>query len=285
MQKRGLGPIVGSLLIFAVAQALTFLGAYEEKIYLQANEIELPQMSFTPVALYFFGMVVLIGIVLWLIPVTKLKWALRVLFAAMFLWGLFLILYFLVPVYVALPVAAVCSLAWLLRPKIWLHNLLLIFALGSLGFSAGALFAPWTVILLLLALSIYDVLAVRFGYMLWMATKLSDNDTLPAFVIPLSIGDWTRHLGHAGRRKLAPADPGDRKFSVLGGGDIGFPLLFVGSVFAVSGFGSAFVVAAFQMAGIVSVFWIQAAFLKGKPMPALPPMFIASLIGFLVTLA
>jgi hypothetical protein len=48
------------------------------------------------------------------------------------------------------------------------------------------------------------------------------------------------------------------------------------------GFGSAVIVAAFSLAGLISAFVIQGLFLKGKPMPALPPISIASLIGLLI---
>jgi len=75
---------------------------------------------------------------------------------------------------------------------------------------------------------------------------------------------------------------GEREFSILGGGDIGFPLLLVVSVFFAYGFISSVIVAVFSLFGLIAAYWIQLVFLKGKPMPALPPIFFVSLIGFLI---
>ena len=45
---------------------------------------------------------------------------------------------------------------------------------------------------------------------------------------------------------------------------------------------SAILVGAFAIVGLMGAFIIQKIWLKGKPMPALPPIAILSLIGFLI---
>jgi len=134
----------------------------------------------------------------------------------------------------------------------------------------------------MLVISVYDVLAVRLGYMLWMVKRLSESETLPAFVIPKRISGWTLNLKEVGFKKLFEDESAEREFSILGGGDIGFPLMLVVSVFFAHGFTSSVVVAAFSLLGLVSAYWIQLFPLKGKPMPALPPITFVSLIGFLI---
>jgi presenilin-like A22 family membrane protease len=42
------------------------------------------------------------------------------------------------------------------------------------------------------------------------------------------------------------------------------------------------VVGAFAVVGLMSAFLIQSVWLKGKPMPALPPITFFSLVGFLI---
>jgi presenilin-like A22 family membrane protease len=54
------------------------------------------------------------------------------------------------------------------------------------------------------------------------------------------------------------------------------------SVFYISDLAGALVVGVFGLVGLVSAFLIQIWWLKGKPMPALPPIAFFSLIGFLV---
>ncbi len=63
---------------------------------------------------------------------------------------------------------------------------------------------------------------------------------------------------------------------------IGFPLLLMVSVFFGYGLGSSLIVAGSSLVGLVSAYLIQLFFLKGKPMPALPPISFWSLIGFLI---
>ena len=56
-------------------------------------------------------------------------------------------------------------------PRVWLHNLLLVLMLVSMATVFGVMFSPWTIIAIMLAVSIYDYFAVRYGYMQWMAKK------------------------------------------------------------------------------------------------------------------
>jgi len=58
--------------------------------------------------------------------------------------------------------------------------------------------------------------------------------------------------------------------------------MLVVSVFFAYGFASCVIVAAFSLLGLISAYLIQLFFLKGKPMPALPPITFVSLIGFLI---
>ncbi len=85
----------------------------------------------------------------------------------------------------------------------------------------------------MLVISIYDILAVRFGYMMWLVKKLAQSEVLPAFIIPRQISKWNVDLRRA---KVIEGKPAQREFSILGGGDIAFPLLLIASIFSVYGF-------------------------------------------------
>jgi len=309
MKKRSrLSPVYWGILIFIVAQMLTFLLISHENLFLQNSHIYIPPQSpgavslwpqpvppapageaqapavgsLGPILIYFFAVVILLGIVLFLIPVSALRLFLRILFAFLFSWGIFIILIFWLPPIVTLPISVVVGSAWFFVPRVWLHNLVMILALVSLGAVFGRLISPWTSMILILVLAIYDFLALRFGYMLWMTKKLSESSAPPAFVIPRYASGWTSSLTQSDFTKLVEREPFRRKYSILGGGDVGFPLLLVSSAYFGYGLTNAIFVAVFSLLGLICAYWIQAAFLKGKPMPALPPIAILSLVALLI---
>jgi len=277
-----LHPILAASLILVVCQALTLFIAFQVKYFLETTQIVPPQVSLKLPLIYFFAAVLLLGVVLFLIPVSKLRLVFRTLFTLLYSWGVFIALVLSVPFYAAIAISVAGGLAWFFKPRIWLHNLLLIFALVGVGAVFGFLFSPWTFLAFMLVISIYDIVAVRFGYMLWMAKKLSESEVLPAFIIPRKSSNWNLNLRGGGFRSVMESKSGEREFSILGGGDIGFPLMLAISVFSAYGFTDSLVVAAFSLFGLISAYCIQLFFLKGKPMPALPPIFFVSFIGFLI---
>jgi presenilin-like A22 family membrane protease len=134
---------------------------------------------------------------------------------------------------------------------------------------------------IILALAVYDFLAVRFRFMLWMADRLSQANALPALIIPKGYPEWNFNLKRR-EQKIIELNAAERDYSILGGGDIAFPCLLTASVYFARGFEPAAIMAVFGLLGLVSVYVIQARFLKGKPMPALPPIAAFTLIGMLV---
>jgi len=157
--------------------------------------------------------------------------------------------------------------------------MVMLLAMVALGEVFGRLISPWTAMILLAVLAVYDYLAVRFGFMMWMANKLSSSSTLPAFIIPYRPSDWSANLKKADIPNLSEQKAEERKYSILGGGDIGFPVLLAASVYSARDVRAALVVAAFSLVGLLGAYWIQAKFAKGKAVPALPPIAVMSLIG------
>jgi presenilin-like A22 family membrane protease len=276
-------PVFWSSLIFVLGVAATLSVASQEKVFLEANpQFTPPQVSAVVPLAYFLGAVLALGIVLFLIPVSKLRWVIKILFAGLYAWGIFVATALTLPIIPAATITVVVSLVWYLWPRVWLQNLVMLFAMVSVGAVFGRLLSPWTVLIVLAALSVYDILSVQFGYMLWLVGKLSESDTLPAFVIPKQWSNWNLGLRSGDLKRLLQAPWGEREFSILGGGDIGFPLLLVASVFLNYRLVESLVVAASALLGLISAYAIQRFFLKGKPMPALPPICFTSAIGFLV---
>ncbi len=263
--------------------ALSLWVASHQKVFVEENQIPSPDVPAGPGILYFFGVVALMALVLFLIPVSKLKLVFKLLFSLMFAWGVFIIGVLTLPAPAPYIIAIAVGLAWFFWARVWLHNIVLLIALASAGSVFGFLFSPWTFLILMLVIAVYDFLAVRFGFMVWMVDRLSQTVTLPAFIYPRKPGDWAISLKQVQVNELIEKPADEREYSILGGGDIGFPLMLTASVFFASGLTDAVVVGAFAVVGLMSAFLIQSVWLKGKPMPALPPITFFSLIGFLIT--
>jgi presenilin-like A22 family membrane protease len=301
-----LNTVYWGLLLFVVAQMLILLVAPRIDPFLEENDIDIPTQPAAPISwwpgevtlpdgeiievpahsalgpilIYILAAAAVLGITLSKIPLTALKVLLRLLFALLFSWGAFIATVFYVPLPVAVAIAVVFGTFWFLIPLIWLHNLVLILAVSSLGAVFGRFITPWTAMAIILALAIYDFLAVRFRYMLWMADRLSQINALPALIIPKNNSEWNFNLKK--REKIIEVNPAEREYSILGGGDIAFPCLLTASVYFAQGWKPAAIIAVLGLLGLVSVYAVQAIFLKGKPMPALPPIAAFTLVGLLI---
>jgi presenilin-like A22 family membrane protease len=295
------------LLLFVVAQMLILLVAPRIDPFLDENDIEIPTQPSAPIAwwpgevtlpngdvidvpahsalgpilIYILAAAGVLGLVLYKTPLTVLKVLLRLLFALLFSWGAFIATVFYVPLPLAVTIAVAFGAFWFLIPLVWLHNLVLILAASSLGAVFGRFITPWTAMAIILALAVYDFLAVRFRFMLWMADRLSEVNALPALIIPKNYSEWNSNLKKHGE-KMIEVNPAEREYSILGGGDIAFPCLLTASVYFAQGFKPAGIMAVFGLLGLVSVYAIQAIFLEGKPMPALPPIAAVTLVGLLI---
>jgi presenilin-like A22 family membrane protease len=283
MMKFKLGPYLWSCLFMVLTLALSLFVAVHEKTFVETNQIVSPDVSLGPVVAYFFGVVAVIALILFVIPLSKLRFFFRILFTLMFAWGIFIVTGLLLPAPAAYSLAAIAGIAWLFWARIWLHDLLLLITLAGASAVFGFLFSPWTFMIFMLLISVYDVLAVRFGFMVWMADKMSQSTSLPAFIFPKAMVDWRLKLKTVQFSELRKEESGKREHTILGGGDIGFPLMLASSVFFAYGLPGAILVGAFATVGLMGAFLIQAIWLKGKPMPALPPIAAFSLIGFLIT--
>lgn len=295
------------LLLFVIAQILVFSAVIRMDPFLEEQGIHVPTQPSEPITLwpreiegpdgevikvpphsaagpiliYVLSAAAVLGVTLSVIPLSALKVILRLVFAILFSWGAFVASALHLPFPISVGIAVAFGALWFITPRIWLHNLVLILAVSSLGAVFGRFISPWTAMAVILGLAVYDLIAVRFKFMLWMADKLSEINALPALVIPGQHREWNRNLRRKGE-SIIEANPADREFSILGGGDIAFPCLLTASVFFARGLMPGAVVAALGGMGLISVYIIQAKLLKGRPMAALPPIAAFTLIGLLI---
>ena len=302
-----LNPVYWGLLLFIIAQILVILITYQIDPFLEDHNIFVPSQpleaiswwpgeatlpsgqiteipaysSLGPVFIYVLAVAAIVGLVFSFIPITALKFVLRLLFALMFSWGAFIATVFYLPLPLAITIGVMLGAAWLLIPFIWLHNLVLILALTSLGAVFGRFITPWTAMLLIILMAVYDFLAVRFKFMTWMADQLIKIEALPAIIIPKDYSGWSSNLKQDRVIKLLAIKSTDKKCSILGGGDIAFPCLLTASVYFAQGLIPAAIIALFGLLGLIVTYSIQKLLIKEKPMPALPPIAALTLVGLL----
>jgi presenilin-like A22 family membrane protease len=286
-----LAPILWGSLLYVICTILAFFAVGKARIRIDSGQIPQPEpTSASFPIIYFLVTVAVIGVSLFFIPTRILRQIFRYLFVILYAWGIFVLgSMYLMDSGAAEIALAVFALAvgfvWCFRPNIWLHNILMMLALSGIGLVFGSVLRPWTMLIVLGALSIYDIVAVQLGYMMWMATKMSQSDTLPTFILPQKTSRWGMGLGGGRFRQIMESKAGEREFSILGGGDIGFPVAMSMSVYYAYGLWQAFIVAGFCLLGLIAAFIIQQTLMKGKALPALPPISHGALIGFLIVLA
>jgi len=72
-------PLFYGNLILVLSQVVTFFIAFQEKDFLQERGIIPPELSLELPLLYFFGAVIVLGLIPFLIPIHKLRIALKIL--------------------------------------------------------------------------------------------------------------------------------------------------------------------------------------------------------------
>jgi presenilin-like A22 family membrane protease len=141
----------------------------------------------------------------------------------------------------ALILAVIFAIWKMHRPNIIIHNLSELFIYGGLA----AIFVPLLNVvgasMLLFLISVYDMIAVwHTKHMVKMATFQTNEKIFAGLFIPYGNQDPIAHKGqlhskmHSLSKKKADEDHVERKIpvrvAVLGGGDMGFPLIFSGVV-------------------------------------------------------
>ena len=145
------------------------------------------------------------------------------------------------------------------RPNPIIHNATELFIYAGLAGLFVPLLGLKSIVILLLVISLYDVIAVwKTRHMVSMA-KFQTKSKIFAGL----------HLKYRKGRE-----------AILGGGDIGFPLMFAGVVLKLGWYHALFVVGFTTLALALLFFYSQ----KGKFYPAMPFLTIGCFAGFLLSL-
>lgn len=179
-------------------------------------------------------------------------------------------------------------------PRVAIHNFAIITAICGIAINLGINIKPNEAILILIAISVYDCLAVYVtGHMVRMLKSTISSGTIFAMIVPQNIRDMAKTVSEVGKQKekislnpsLQKKETGlaSNDFVYLGGGDLAFPLIMVVAALKVGLF-SAIITAIGAITGLLALNIIFMAQKKRRPMAALPPLAIFSILGFLASL-
>jgi len=187
-----------------------------------------------------------------------------------------------IPSMYALLISVVLAGFRVFRPHIIIHNLTELFTYAGLA----SLFVPimnlQSAIGLLLFISLYDMYAVwQSTHMVALAQAQTSNKMFAGLMLPYSqqgvmMTQPTTIMSSARSSKAKPPKGGGIHTAILGGGDIGFPLFFIGATLASYGLGPALGIIPFVTLALGLLFYHSE---KGKFYPAMPFVSMGCLIG------
>ena len=168
--------------------------------------------------------------------------------------------------WVALSFALILGVWKIFKPNFWVQNLTELFVYGGLAAIFVPLFSLWSVIILLILISIYDAYAVwKSKHMIVLAKSQSKAGMFAGLVLPYQI---TKSIPQKIKTKIKTSKV---RTAILGGGDLGFPLIFAGVILKEFGLWQALLIPLFAMIGLAVLFWKAE---EKKFYPAMP--FIAA---------
>lgn len=174
-------------------------------------------------------------------------------------------------------IAAILLAVSVLKIKVvLLHNAGMILAAAGIGAVLGLSLTPISVVFLLLILSFYDIIAVyKTGHMVKIAEDMIRARAISGIVLPQTVKDWFENLENV--------QPGGR-FMILGSGDLIMPLILIASVIGFNGLAAGLTVMLFSTLGLFLTYYLFITQKTRRPMAALPPIAVMSIIGYLVSI-
>lgn len=164
---------------------------------------------------------------------------------------------------IALILAIIFGLWKIFKPNFWIQNLTEIFVYGGLAVIFVPVFNLLSVSILLILISIYDVYAVwKSKHMITLAKSQMSAKVFAGILIPYKPIKSLTEKKLSGAAKKVKA-----RMAVLGGGDIGFPLIFAGVVMTEFGLWQSLIIPIFALLGLAALLFTAK---EKKFYPAMP---------------
>lgn len=274
--KKIVQTLLFEVLFFCLVLALGLFSAMEAKLILIESNIEVQKINFEGFLFYFLIVTVFVLAITYFRRIGKYRGAIyKFLFVFAFVYGALTVfsLYFIDIITIAL--ILILLFLWFKVSSVWVHDIVMILSLAGIGAIFGLAMEPRVVVLLLLVLSVYDFIAVyKTKHMIKMAKSMLSHGVIMGLIIPKELKDF--------KERVTNISPSGR-FMVLGGGDIIFPLVFSVSLLD-KGIISVLIVAGFSLFGLITSLLVFLLQKEQKPIPALPPIALFSIIGYIITL-
>lgn len=180
------------------------------------------------------------------------------------------------PEVIALIIALTLTIIRIFRPNVFIHNLTEIFIYGGLAAIFVPILSIISITILLILISFYDMIAVwKTKHMIKLAKFQTRSRMFAGLLIPYKLPKKIK-VTEKIQKKLVPG-----KTAILGGGDMGFPLLFSGVVLKTSTFLNSSVIVLTTTIALFLLFYYAE---KKKFYPAMPFLSLGCLTGYLITL-
>jgi len=201
--------------------------------------------SFLPVIL-----TILIGTVLLLFIIKRnLIWIWRIWFLMAVTICLTTVLSIFIPVIISFIIALALGIWKIFKPNFIVHNLTELFIYGGLAAIFVPVFNLLSVSILLILIALYDAYAVwKSKHMITLAKSQAQSKVFAGFLLPYKIFK-------AKPKPSIKTKPVKVRTAVLGGGDIGFPLIFAGVIMKEIGVWQSLVIPIFASLGLIYLLW------------------------------
>ncbi len=261
--------------LFSLTLVLGIITAFEIRKLLEVQKIPLPAISLWD---FFFSFLLITIFILFLASFKKFKRAKGIIYKGFFIlvvfWAGVILLSLWLSDIPAIIIMGFLMFLWFKKPSVLIHDVVIILGLAGAASILGLSFDPKIVIVLLVIFSIYDFIAVyKTKHMIKMAKEMIEKGAILGLIIPIKVLDF--------RESLKEVKPGG-KFLILGGGDVVFPLLLAISLIP-EGILKSFIIALFALFGLFVSYWLFISQKNRQPIPALPPIALFSIIGYLIT--
>lgn len=256
---------------FSLAQFLGVFLARRAGALLEEIQAPAERITFADFFIYFLAGTILIFVLSRRSKVSD--FIMRLFFIFTLFLGVNLFLSFFINPVAAFYLSAAFVIARFVSPSIFLHNIIFLFSVTALSSVLSLQFNAMTIVALLAALAVYDIVSVYVTkHMVKMAKAMIESKLIFGLIIPEKIK--YNFLG------VEKAKPGEG-IVFLGGGDVGLPVFLVANT-AFSDLTQGIIVALFAISGMALSYWLFVSQKFRKPMPALPPISMMTILGYVL---
>lgn len=239
-------------------------------------DIERPDISPEKSVLYILGAVVLGTLLILLL----IKWGRISLWKLWFFIAVLLCLHVAFSAFistgVSLILAIILAVLKVYRPNIFVHNFTELFIYSGLAVIFVPVMNLFAAFALMILLSFYDMYAVwKSKHMVSMAKFQTKSGVFAGVLIPYKLSLPTAKV-KKGKKAVKKV-----KTAILGGGDLGFPLIFTGVVFKSVGLYKSLIIPPFAALALLFLLLLGK---KSRFYPAMPFISAGCFVGYLVIL-